>query len=251
MDRLSQKTALVTGAGAGIGRAVARTFAAEGARLAVTDVDLALAEETCQLVVDGGGTARSYGLDVAREDDWVRVVAEVEDNLGPVDVLVNNAGIYRIAPLAETTLAEWQCVQGVNSTGVFLGMKHVAGGMVARGAGSIINLSSVAGLVGAAGHVAYGASKGAVRAMTKDVAIELAPTGVRVNSVHPAYVDTAMADYGAEAARVEVADLGVLHPLGRIGTPEEVAWACVYLASDESGFVTGAELVLDGGYTAQ
>ena len=130
-------------------------------------------------------------------------------------------------------------------------MKHVAGGMVARGAGSIINLSSVAGLVGAAGHVAYGASKGAVRAMTKDVAIELAPTGVRVNSVHPAYVDTAMADYGAEAARVEVADLGVLHPLGRIGTPEEVAWACVYLASDESGFVTGAELVLDGGYTAQ
>ena len=253
MNRLSDKTALVTGAGAGIGRAVARAFAAEGARVAVTDLDGEGAAETVRLVEaeDGHRTrARAYALDVTSEEDWTRVVAEATGDLGPVDVLVGNAGVYLIAALAETSLDDWRRVQEVNVTGVFLGMKHLAPAMAARGGGSIVNVSSVAGLIGAAGHAAYGASKGAVRILTKDAAIELAPSGVRVNSVHPAYIDTAMADYGAEMSGVDKADLGAMHPLGRIGTPADVAWACVYLASDEAAFVTGAELVVDGGYTA-
>ncbi len=246
MNRLADKTALVTGAAAGIGRAVARTFAAEGAHVIVTDVDEEGASETVRLIEADGDHAQAARLDVTSEADWNAVAREV----GPVDVLVNNAGVYLIAPLSETSLDDWRRVQEVNVTGVFLGMKALVPGMVTRGAGSVLNLSSVAGLIGAAGHVAYGASKGAVRLLTKDAAIELAPSGVRVNSVHPAYIDTAMAEYGAEMSGVDKADLAAMHPLGRIGTPEDVAWACVYLASDESAFVTGAELVVDGGFTA-
>lgn len=251
MNRLTGKTALITGGAVGIGRAIAHIFATEGARVAVTDLDASGAEQTALAICADGGHARAYALEVTDEAAWTRVVGDVEDDLGPVEILVNNAGVYLISPLAETSLADWQRVQDVNATGVFLGMKHVAPGMAARGSGSIVNLSSVAGLIGAAGHVAYGASKGAVRIMTKDAALELAASGVRVNSIHPAYIDTAMAAYGAAASGVETEALGAMHPVGRIGTPEDVAWGAVYLASSEAGFVTGSELVIDGGYTAQ
>ena len=251
MNRLTDKTALISGAAVGIGRAIAHVFAAEGARVAVTDRDASGAENTALAIRDAGGHAKAYALDVTDEDAWKQTAEAVARDLGPIDVLVNNAGVYLIAPLAETTLEDWRRVQDVNVTGVFLGMKHVTPGMAARGRGSVVNLSSVAGLIGAPGHVAYGASKGAVRIMTKDAALELAASGVRVNSIHPAYIDTEMAAYGAEMSGVTTADLGAMHPVGRMGTPEEVAWAAVYLASDEAGFVTGAELVVDGGYTAQ
>jgi NAD(P)-dependent dehydrogenase (short-subunit alcohol dehydrogenase family) len=139
----------------------------------------------------------------------------------------------------------------VNVTGVFLGMKHCTPPMVEQGQGSVINLSSVAGLVGVSGHTCYGASKGAVRIMTKDAAMELAESGVRVNSVHPAYIDTQMADYGAETQNATKEELDAMHPIGHMGEPEDVAYAVLYLASEESKFMTGSELVLDGGFTAQ
>jgi NAD(P)-dependent dehydrogenase (short-subunit alcohol dehydrogenase family) len=251
MNRVEGKTAIVTGAAQGIGRAVAQMLADEGARVAVTDVDDQAGQETVKAIVEAGGEAAFFDHDVTLEADWERVVREVTDTFGPPDVLVNNAGIYRIAPMTETTVADWEALMDVNVTGVFLGMKHCTPPMVEQEQGSVINLSSVAGLVGVSGHTCYGASKGAVRTMTKDAAMELAEAGVRVNSVHPAYIDTQMADYGAEVQDATKEELDAMHPIGHMGEPDDVAYAVLYLASEESKFMTGAELVLDGGFTAQ
>jgi NAD(P)-dependent dehydrogenase (short-subunit alcohol dehydrogenase family) len=226
-------------------------LAAEGASVAVTDVDVEAGQEVVKEIVEAGGTAAFFDHDVTREADWVHVVEGVQDTFGRPDVLVNNAGVYRVEPLKETTLEAWEALMDVNVTGVFLGLKHCTPLMEEQGGGSVINLSSVAGLVGLSGHTCYGASKGAVRTMTKDAAMELAEAGVRVNSVHPAYIDTQMADYGAEVQDATKDELGDMHPLGHMGEPEDVAYAVLYLASDESTFMTGSELVLDGGYTAQ
>lgn len=251
MGRVDGKSAIVTGAGQGIGQAAARMLAEEGASVAVTDVDDTAGQETVKEIVQAGGEAAFFDHDVTLEDDWERVVDEVEDTYGIPDVLVNNAGIYRIQPVAETTVEEWKALMDVNVTGVFLGLKHCTPGMEEKGRGSVINLSSVAGLVGLSGHTNYGASKGAVRTMTKDAAMELADAGVRVNSVHPAYIDTQMADYGAEAQEASKEELAAMHPIGHMGEPRDVAYAVLYLASDESKFMTGSELVIDGGFTAQ
>ena len=251
MNRVEGKTAIVTGAAQGIGRAVAQMLADEGARVAVTDVDDQAGQETVKAIVEAGGEAAFFDHDVTLEADWERVVREVTDTFGPPDVLVNHAGIYRIAPMTETTVADWEALMDVNVTGVFLGMKHCTPPMVEQEQGSVINLSSVAGLVGVSGHTCYGASKGAVRTMTKDAAMELAEAGVRVNSVHPAYIDTQMADYGAEVQDATKEELDAMHPIGHMGEPDDVAYAVLYLASEESKFMTGAELVLDGGFTAQ
>jgi NAD(P)-dependent dehydrogenase (short-subunit alcohol dehydrogenase family) len=251
MGRVSGKTALVTGGALGIGRAVARMLAKEGAQVAVTDINEEDGQDAVAQITDAGHEAALFEHDVASEDDWERVVAGVRETLGVPDVLVNNAGIYQIAPIEEITVEAWRELMDVNVTGVFLGMKHCTPLMREQGQGSVINLSSVAGLVGLAGHTCYGASKGAVRTMTKDAAIELAEAGVRVNSVHPAYIDTQMADYGAEAQGASKEELGAMHPIGHMGETDDVAYAVVYLASEESAFVTGTELVLDGGLTAQ
>lgn len=251
MGRVDGKVAIVTGAGHGIGRATAQLLAEEGASVAVTDVDDTAGQETVKEIVQSGGEAAFFDHDVTLEEDWARVVAEVEDTYGVPDVLVNNAGIYRIEPLAETTVEDWKALMDVNVTGVFLGLKHCTPRMEENGRGSVINLSSVAGLVGLSGHANYGASKGAVRTLTKDAAMELADAGVRVNSVHPAYIDTQMAEYGAKVQEATKEELGAMHPLGHMGEPADVAYAVVYLASDESTFVTGSEFVIDGGYTAQ
>lgn len=251
MGRVDGKIAVVTGGGLGIGRATAVMLAKEAGQVAVTDINAEAGRETVAQITDAGYEAIFFKHDVSSEADWKRVVADVQDRFGTPDVLVNNAGIYRIEPIEETTVEDWNRLMDVNVTGVFLGMKHCTPLMRERGHGSVINLSSVAGLVGVAGHTCYGASKGAVRTMTKDVAIELAEAGVRVNSIHPAYIDTQMADYGAEVQGASKEELGGMHPLGHMGEPNDVAYAVLYLASEESKFVTGAELVVDGGFTAQ
>jgi len=251
MNRVEGKVAIVTGGAHGIGRATARMLAEEGARVAVTDLDAEAGTEAAEAITEAGGEALFLEHDVTSEDDWARVVREVTDTYGPPDVLVNNAGIYRIEPIEETSVEDWRTLMDVNVTGVFLGLKHCTPPMREQGRGSVINLSSVAGLVGVADHTCYGASKGAVRTMTKDAAIELAEDGVRVNSVHPAYIDTQMADYGADAQDATKEELDAMHPIGHMGEPDDVAYAVLYLASEESKFMTGAELVLDGGFTAQ
>lgn len=251
MGRVDNKIAVVTGGGLGIGRATAVRLAEEGARVAVTDINEEAGRETVAQITEAGREAAFFEHDVASEEEWERVVADVQDTFGVPDVLVNNAGIYRIASIEDVTVEDWHQLMDVNVTGVLLGMKHCTPLMREAGQGSVINLSSVAGLVGVAGHACYGASKGAVRTMTKDAAIELAEAGVRVNSIHPAYIDTQMADYGAEALHASKEELDAMHPIGHMGEPDDVAYAVVYLASEESKFVTGTELVLDGGFTAQ
>lgn len=251
MGRLDGKIALVTGGGLGIGRATAVLLAAEGADVAVTDIDEEAGQETVARIVESGGEAAFFPHDVTSEGDWERVVSSTQDTFGVVDVLVNNAGIYHIEPMADMSVEDWKRLMDVNVTGVFLGMKHCTPPMEEKGQGSVINLSSVAGLVGLSGHTCYGASKGAVRTVTKDAAMELASSGVRVNSVHPAYIDTQMADYGAEIQGATKEELDAMHPIGHMGEPDDVAYAVVYLASDESKFMTGSELVIDGGFTAQ
>jgi NAD(P)-dependent dehydrogenase (short-subunit alcohol dehydrogenase family) len=251
MGRVEGNVAIVTGGGLGIGRATAELLAEEGAQVAVTDIDEEAGRETVARITDAGGEAAFYEHDVAEEDQWERVVQQVQDALGAPDVLVNNAGIYLIKPMEETSVEAWRRLMDINVMGVFLGMKHCTPQMKAQGRGSVINLSSVAGLVGSPHHTCYGASKGAVRIMTKDAALELAESGVRVNSIHPAYIDTQMADYGAEVNDMTKEELDAMHPIGHMGEPLDVAYAVLYLASEESKFMTGAELVLDGGYTAQ
>ena len=251
MNRVASKVAIVTGAGAGIGLSCAGLLAKEGARVVLTDVQENAVREAAARITADGGRAVALRHDVADERQWETVVRKAVDAFSRIDVLVNNAGIYFIKDLVDTSVENTERMFRVNVLGVFLGMKSCAPVMERGGGGSIINLSSVAGLIGAASHVAYGASKGAVRIMTKDVAIEYARRGVRVNSVHPAYIRTQMAEMGARARGIGVDQLGEAFPTGTIGEPIDVAYGVLYLASDESRFVTGSELVVDGAATAQ
>ncbi len=217
----------------------------------LTDINEGRGDAVVGEIKGAGGEATFLRHDVTQEDRWRQVVGRTRETFGGVDVLHNNAGIYVIKPLAETTVEEWNNLMAINVTGVFLGMKHAAPLMAEAGGGSIINMSSVAGLTGVAGHVLYGASKGAVRIMTKDAAMEYAAYQVRVNSVHPGYINTGMAEYGATTAGTTVEELGrSMYPLQRIGEPEDVANTVLFLASDESRYTTGAEFVVDGGGTA-
>jgi 3alpha(or 20beta)-hydroxysteroid dehydrogenase len=245
--RLEGKVAIITGAAGGIGLASARRFAAEGALLALTDADAAGAQRAAEELGPG---ASARGQDVTSETAWEEVVEWVLARHGRIDVLMNNAGVFLAAPLADTSLADFQRVLEVNVTGVFLGMRAVAPSMTAQRGGSIINVSSLAGLRGGPYLTAYAASKWAVRGMTKVVAKELAQAGVRVNSIHPGQIDTAMNARQRERTPELIERLIKTIPLGRIGSPEEVAHAVVYLASEESVYVTGSELVVDGGAAA-
>jgi NAD(P)-dependent dehydrogenase (short-subunit alcohol dehydrogenase family) len=245
--RLEGKVAIITGAAGGIGAASARRFAAEGAALLLTDADAAGAQ---RLADELGRGASSRPHDVTNESDWQAVAAAALDAHGRIDILLNNAGVFLAAPLLETTLEEFQRVIQVNTVGVFLGMRAVALTMSERRAGSIINVSSVAGLGGSPYLTAYAGSKWAVRGMTKVVAKELARFGVRVNSLHPGQIDTDMNARQREKTPDLVERLIRAIPLQRIGTAEEVADAAVYLGSDESTYVTGSELVIDGGTSA-
>jgi NAD(P)-dependent dehydrogenase (short-subunit alcohol dehydrogenase family) len=248
MPRLEGRIALVTGAGSGIGRAIAVLFAAEGAHVYVTDVDGATAEAAAGEIVRAGSSAQSVTADVSRGQDVTAMFRVVEAAYGRLDVLVNNAGIIAYEALDELELADWHQVIAVNQTGVFLGMKAVVPSMLANGAGSIVNVSSIWGNAAVAGAHAYHATKGAVRNMSKNAAITYAERGIRVNSLHPGFIATPLTD--AQDAAVNEWVVGQT-PMRRAGRPEEIAAAALFLASDESSFVTGSELVVDGGYLAQ
>jgi NAD(P)-dependent dehydrogenase (short-subunit alcohol dehydrogenase family) len=255
------KVALVSGAGAGIGKAAALLLAQEGAAVVVTDRDQAAAAETARAILSAGGKALVYALDVTVEDEWQATIAQVLDIWERLDILVNNAGVSFGKPVTEMTLAEWQMVMTVNAGGVFLGTKYAIPAMQQSGGGSIINLASASGLKASAGASAYCSSKAAVRLFSKAAALECAQGNppIRVNCVLPGGVMTPMwesmefwqelaaGEGGADAAWQALSqDV----PLKRFAHPDEIAQAILYLASDESRYVTGSELVIDGGYTA-
>lgn len=253
--RLTGKVALVTGASLGIGRSIAILMAKEGAKVAVTDVKVeegqALADEICAT----GGDAAFFALDVTQESAITSVFTAVQERYGNITVLVNNAGIAGVnKPTHEIEESEWDALMKVNVNGVFLCTKHVIPQMQAAGGGSIINLSSIYGLIGNADIPPYHASKGAVRLMTKNDALIYAKENIRVNSIHPAFIWTPLVEnFLREQGDVEAGRkaLDALHPIGHVGEPDDIGWGAVYLASDESKFVTGTELVIDGGYTAK
>ena len=247
MGRLDGKVALVTGAARGMGATHSRRFAAEGATVVVTDV---LEPEGEALVEELGSACRFIQLDVSSEEQWETAVNAVVDQYGRIDVLVNNAGVLRMTPMVSLTLDEYMHHVEVNQIGVFLGMRSVASAMCAAGRGSIINVSSVGGLVGAIDHVAYCATKWAVRGMTKAAALELAQFGVRVNSIHPGAIETPMMKQHQEVWGTTVEDFARHIPLRRVGNTVEVANLALFLASDESSHCTGSEFIVDGGMTA-
>ncbi len=240
MNRLDGKVAIVTGAGRGIGRAIAEAFAEEGATVIATG--RAASDDTFP---DG---VQYQQLDVSKEEDWKRVIADTIGAHGHVDVLANNAGIIAYETLHDLTMDDWNTVVAVNQTGTWLGMREVIPHMIAQGGGSIINISSIWGTVAVSGAHAYHATKGAVRNMSKSAAITYAKENVRVNSVHPGFIETPLTDAQAPEINEYVVSMT---PMGRAGQPREIANGIVFLASDEASFVTGSELVIDGGYLAQ
>jgi len=256
MGRVQDKIAIVTGAARGIGEAVATMLAREGAQVFVTDLDAAAGESCVQTIRAGGGQAEFLSHDVTREQDWERVTAQVLERCGRLDVLVNNAGIGSESNAEQMPLEEWRRVMAVNLDSVYFGTRFAIGAMRRGGGGSIVNIASVEAMVGHPQAAAYNAAKGGVRTYTKSAALHCARdgTGIRVNSVHPGFVRTPMLDsYLAQTGDPEalLQALVQLHPLGRLGRPEDVAWGVLYLASDESRWVTGSELVIDGGFLAQ
>ncbi len=250
MGRVSGKVALVTGGAMGMGKSHSELLAREGAHVFVTDRDAAAGEAVAKGIVAAGGKAEFIKHDVTSETDWNNAIATVREQAGRLDVLVNNAGILILKPLHETPPEDFDATFNVNVRGVYLGIRAAVPLMKESGKASIINISSIYGIIGAASAGAYIGSKGAVRLLTKSCAVDLADFGIRVNSIHPGVIDTPMTKgllYTDEATRT-----AVLGPtlLKRPSRPEEVSNAVLFLASYESSFVLGAELVVDGGYTA-
>ena len=248
--RVEGKVALISGGARGIGAATARLMAHEGAAVVVADVLEEEGQATAAEIADAGNQATFMRLDVTDEANWQAVIDATVASYGKLDVVVNNAGISGRTTVEETPAETWDRVMAVNGKGVFLGTKLAIPELRKAGGGSIINISSIYGIVGSETSAAYHSSKGAVRIFTKSAAIQYAREGIRVNSVHPGFVDSPMTE--ASHALPEVHQLRVGRtPLGRMGTPEDIAAGILYLASDESSFVTGSELVIDGGMTAR
>jgi|SRR5918992_719110 NAD(P)-dependent dehydrogenase (short-subunit alcohol dehydrogenase family) len=248
--RVAGKVALISGGARGIGAATATLLAQEGAAVVIGDIREAEGRETETRIAELGGRIVFVRLDVTREEDWVRAIRTAVSTYGKLDVLVNNAGISGRTRVEETTEELWDRVMAVNAKGVFLGTKLAIPELRRAGGGSIINISSIYGMVGSETSTSYHASKGAVRIFTKAAAIQYARDRIRVNSVHPGFVDSPMTQQYHAIPEVQIERLART-PLGRLGTPEDVAYGILYLASDESSFVTGSELVIDGGMTAQ
>ncbi len=243
--RLDGKVALITGGARGQGAAEGRLFAAEGAHVILTDV-LDAEGKTTAASIEG---ARYLHHDVTQESEWQTIVAEVLEDYGKVDALLNNAGIFRSSSIADTTVEEYMRIIEINQLGVFLGLKHVGPMMAAAGSGSIVNISSVAGLRGPANMVAYTASKWAVRGMTKTAMNEFAPAGVRVNSIHPGLIETPMLEQHPMIEQGMGDQLVRRVPYGRLAEAEEVAKLALFLASDDSEYMNGVEFIIDGGMT--
>ena len=252
MGRVQGKVVIVTGAASnpGLGHSAALTLAREGAKLVVTDVDAAGAERCAEEIREAGGEAISLPQDVTNEDVWKQVIVATIEAFGRLDVLVNNAGIAVLKPIEQLSLDDFNRQISVNLTGVFLGCKYAALEMRKSGGGSLINLSSVAGLIGISTCVAYGASKGGVRLMSKSLAVELGKDRIRCNSVHPGVIWTNMQAGAGNGSRANADTMAAGLPLGRVGEPKDIANCILYLASDESDYVTGAEFTVDAGMTA-
>ena len=255
--RLESKVALITGGGSGIGRACAEMFAREGAKVAVSDISLERAQATTQFVTSHGGEAIAISGDVSVGDDAQNMVSATVEKFGKLDVLVNSAGVSarNAMPKGSSPEEVWDKVMDVNLKGTYMVSWHAVPEMAKSGGGSIINLSSIMGLVGypvgmGGGFNPYNPSKGGVLQFTRNLAIDSASKNVRVNCICPGYVETDLTSALTKDAEA-LSRLETLHPIGRLGQPEEIAYAALYLASDESGFVTGTPLVVDGGYTAQ
>ena len=254
--RLEGKVAMITGGASGIGAASARLFAEHGAGVAIADLNDNLGRQVADEISAAGGQALYRHLDTSEEDEWIEVMKSVLERFGRLDIMLNAAGVSgrgadgATSPRVEKLdIANWNHVMAVNATGVFLGTKHAIGPMLAAGGGSIINISSIYGIVGSINSASYHASKGAVRTFTKAAAAQYAAQGVRVNSVHPGFVDTPMTQPihdDPERAGPRLAQT----PAGHFGQPIDIAHGCLFLASDESSWMTGAELVIDGGMTA-
>ena len=256
MGRVSGKVAVVTGAAQGIGRAIAAMLAREGAHVVLADLQVAAAQEVASGIQAGGGSASAALLDVSVEAHWQRLIDDVLVSHGALHILVNSAGIAFSGNVAETTLEDWRRVQSINLDGTFLGLKYAIPALAGSGGGSIVNISSVEGIVADPDMAAYDASKGGVRLLTKSAALYCgqARSGIRVNSVHPSFVRGPLTDAYLQAqpdpAGLE-RELEAAHPIGRLGEPDDIAYAVLYLASDEASWVTGSELVIDGGWTAR
>lgn len=250
MGRLDGLVALVTGAGSGIGKATAQRLAGEGAAVLVTDFNDDSGNAVAKGIADAGGRARFVHHDVTSASDWEAAVAASIEHFGGLDILVNNAGMGDLATIEDTSLEDWERTIAVDQTGVFLGMKTASAALAASGHGSVINISSIFGTSGGFGtSPAYHAAKGAVRTLTKNVALHWAARGVRVNSIHPGFIDTPILE-AAKGTEFEQTMID-LTPMGRLGRPAEIAAGAAYLASDDASFVTGLELYIDGGYIAR
>jgi len=250
MAMLQGKTAIVTGAGSGMGKEEALLFASEGAVVVATDVNEAAVQAVAKEIEASGGTAVAYAHDVASEEEWIQVVEGAVGKFGRIDVLANNAGISLSAGLLDTSLEQWNKVMNINLTSVFLGMKYVIPHMRKTGGGSIVNISSIAGLTGGSGAGAYTASKGGVRLLTKAAAVDFGKDHIRVNSVHPGFIETPMSAQFINNEQMLQWFLSQT-ALPRVGQASEVAKAVLFLASDLSSYVTGVELPVDGGVTAK
>ena len=251
MGRLDGKVAFISGGARGQGEAEARMFAGEGAKVVIADILDTEGMRVAAEIAETGGDALFVHLDVTSEEEWQSAIDNAVSTFGKVDVLVNNAGIWRGGRVEDTTVEDWDAILDVNAKGVFLGTKIAIPEMRKAGGGSVINISSVAGLVGGPRSTAYTASKGAVRLLTKATAIQYAKEGIRANSIHPGAIDTDMIQQVWQDDDQYRADSLARTPLGRIGTAQDIAYGAMFLASDESSFMTGSELVIDGGSTAQ
>ena len=255
--RLEGKVALISGAASGVagelmgfGGAAARMFCREGAKVVLGDINAEGGERTAAQIRADGGDARFVRLDVTREEDWVDAVAATVAAYGRLDILVNNAGTGARYTVEETTEAAWDGQMDVHAKGTFLGTKHAVPEMLKAGGGAIVNISSIYGIVGSPTSTAYHAAKGAIRLLTKSAAIQYAGDGIRVNSIHPGYCHTPLTDGSYQNER-HFAWINERIPVGRVGNADDIAYGIVFLASEEASFITGAELVIDGGTTAQ
>ena len=252
MKRLQNKVALISGGSSGQGAAETKLFVNEGAKVVFGDIDDEKGKALEKEIRNSGGEATYIHLDVTSETNWQNVVSETVGLYGKLDILINNAGVLLMKRLEETTESDWDFVQSVNSKGVFLGSKSVITAMKKSDGGSIVNISSRAGLVGTALAPAYGASKGAVRLLTKSIAVQYGSDGIRCNSVHPGLIgDNPMGEKVLQNSPGSKEQLLSDIPLSRIGLSKEIAMGVLYLASDESRYVTGSELVIDGGRSAK
>lgn len=255
--RLEGKVALISGAASGVagelmgfGGAAARMFCREGAKVILGDINTAGGERTAAQIRAAGGDAQFVKLDVTREADWADAVAAAIAAYGRLDILVNNAGTGARYTVEETTEAAWDGQMDVHAKGAFLGTKHAVPELLKAGGGAIVNISSIYGIVGSPTSTAYHAAKGAVRLLTKSAAIQYAGDNIRVNSIHPGYCHTPLTDGSYQNER-HFAWINERIPIGRVGSADDIAYGIVFLASDEASFITGAELVIDGGTTAQ